>query len=242
MFDVNESQIELFMLHSTMPSFIKKVLDSKVVISEFLTKCSNPYIAWSTGKDSTVVLGLTREVNNDIVAVHIDSGVELPGTDETRSQVNNVIHFKTEQPFLELADEFGLDSKETRKSQFVKQLEESYSFNGVIMGLRADESSARKYNAKRGAIYQRKDGMWTCNPILKWSMRDVFAYLLTRNLPIHPHYLIDGPFSLEHRRVGSYVSSRNRGAEYGRFAQLRYFYPELYEELVNRLPVLKQYT
>ena len=239
---MKESDVELFMLHSTMPSFINKVRLGKQVISEFLEKCSNPYVAWSTGKDSTVVLGLTREVKDDVVAVHIDSGVELPGTDEIRESVSNVIHFKTERPFLELADEFGLESKETRKSRFVKQLEDSYLFDGVLMGLRADESRTRKQNAKRGMIYQREDGMWTCNPILHWSMRDVFAYLLSRELPIHPHYLIDGPFELEHRRVGSYVSSRNRGAEFGRFTQLRYFYPELYEELVERFPELKQYV
>lgn len=236
------SDIEMFMLHSTMPSFINKVEKSKKVIKEFLEKCSNPYVAWSTGKDSTAVLGLTRGVKEDVVAVHIDSGVELPGTDETREKVNNVIHFKTERPFLDLAEEFGLETKETRKSVFVKQLEETYSFDGVLMGLRADESRTRKQNAKRGMIYQRRDGMWICNPILYWTMKDVFAYIVSRGLPIHPHYLMDGPFELKHRRVGSYVSSRNRGSEFGRFAQLRYFYPEIYEELVNKFPELKTYV
>lgn len=237
---MKEQEVELYMLHSSLPSFINKVSKSKKIIEEFLRKCNNPYIAWSTGKDSTVVLGLTREIA-DVPAAHIDNGVELPGTDEIRSQFLNVIHYKAKTPFLELAEEFGLGSKETRKTTLVKEFENDYNFNGVLMGLRKDESLIRRYNSKRGYIYQKNDGNWVCNPILDWNVRDVFAYLFQKRLPIHPHYLMDGPFPTEKRRVGSYVSSRNRGAEYGRFAQLKYFYPDVYEELVDRFPELKQY-
>lgn len=238
---MKESEKELYILHASLPVFNRKVAKSKRIIEEFLAKCKNPYIAWSTGKDSTAVLGLVREIAN-IPAVHIDGGVELPGTKETREKIDNVIHYRTTETFLELADKYGLDSKETRKDNFVKEFEETHSFNGVIMGLRKDESVTRRFNSKRGAIYQRKDGFWTCNPILDWNTRDVFAYLFSNNLPIHPHYLLDGPFDTEERRVGSYVSSRNRGAEYGRFVQLRYFYPELYNDLIKRFPELKQYN
>lgn len=238
---MEKHEIESYKLHARMPGFKRKVEKSKDIIKEFLTVASNPYIAWSTGKDSTVVLGLTRGIKN-ITAVHLDGGVELPGTKETRNKIDNVIHYQSPQSFLYVAGQYGLDSKETRKGNFFKEFEDSHDFDGVIMGLRMDESNIRKYNAKRGAIYQRKDGYHVCQPILNWTMTDVFAYLFTENLPIHPHYLLKGPFPTSERRVGSYVSSRNRGAEFGRFVKLKYFYPELYRELVDKFPELKKYS
>lgn len=238
---MEEYEIQSFKLHARLPGFKRKVIKSKAIIREFLTISKNPYIAWSTGKDSTVVLGLTRELKN-IPAVHIDSGVELPGTKETREKVGNVIHYTTNELFLDIAEEYGLNSKETRKSRFVKEFEKKHNFDGVIMGLRTEESNARKYNAKRGPIYQKKDGIYVCNPILNWTMIDVFAYLFENDLPIHPHYLIKGPFPTSERRVGSYVSSRNRGAELGRFVKLRYFYPEVFNDLARRFPELKKYV
>lgn len=237
---MKQEEIETYLLHSTLPSFTKKITRSKMIIKEFLVKCNNPYVAWSTGKDSTAVLGLVREIA-DIPAVHIDTGVELPGTDETREKMDNVIHFCPEKGFFEIAEIYGLGTKETRKSRFVSEFEKKHSFNGVFIGLRAEESLTRRYNAKRGSIYQRKDGFWVCMPIINWTIKDVFAYLFSKGLPIHPHYLKDGPFPTEQRRVGSYVSSRNRGAEYGRFVQLKYFYPEIYDELAKKFPELKQY-
>lgn len=238
---MDELEKEIYRLHAQLPAYKKKKIRSKEIISKFLERTNNPYIAWSTGKDSTAVLGLTRELK-DIVAVHIDSGVELPGTKETREAVQNVIHYTSSKMFLEIAEEYGLDSKETRKENFVNDFEKNHNFDGVVMGLRTEESNARKYNAKRGMIYARKDGFVVCNPISNWTMTDVFAYLFENGLPIHPHYLIKGPFPTSERRVGSYVSSRNRGAEFGRFVKLKYFYPDIYNDLVQRFPELKKYS
>ena len=237
---MEQHEKEMYLLHARLPSFKRKVQKSKDVIGKFLQISENPYVAWSTGKDSTVILGLTREIK-DVVAVHMDSGVELPGTKEVREQVDNVIHHESKQTFLDVAEQFGLNSKETRKADFFAELEDYYNFDGVIMGLRTEESNARKYNAKRGAIYQKKNGQYACNPILNWTTTDVFAYLFSNDLPVHPHYLMPGPFPTEERRVGSYVSSRNRGAEYGRFVKLKYFYPELYRDLISKFPELKEY-
>lgn len=235
-----EFNADMFRLHANLPSFKKKVVKSKSIIDEFMRKCKNPYVSFSTGKDSSAMLGLVREEYN-VVAVHVDAGVEMPGCDVVREKFGNVIHHVATPSFMELAKKHGLSSEETRKSASFQVVSERYGFDGIFMGLRRDESAARSFNAKRGYIYEKSDGMLVCVPLLDWTMYDVFAYLVTNNLPIHEHYTTHAPFPLEHRRVGSYVSSRNRGAEYGRFKKIKYFYPTLYYELVNELPELKKY-
>lgn len=232
--------MEVYRLHSKMPSFKKKVDRSIEIIKQFLITTKNPYIAWSTGKDSTCCVGLVRKIKN-IPAVHLDNGVELPGTAETREKIDNVIHHVADTLFLDLMDQYGFEAKELRKKNFVEQFEENNYFDGVILGLRADESRVRLHNARRGNIYKRKDGMYVCCPILHWNIKDVFAYLIKENLPIHPHYLMDSQRPIEERRVGSFISSRNRGAALGRFVWIRQQYPELFAELSVRFPEIKKY-
>jgi len=71
---------------------------------------------------------------------------------------------------------------------------------------------------------------------------DVFAYLLQKNLPIHPMYTRESHQPLEYRRVGGFMSSRNRGAEYGRFVWLREQYPDLWREISTKYPEIKKYV
>lgn len=238
---MKESDKEMYLLHAQMPGFRRKVKQSIEIIQEFLRISRNPYIAWSTGKDSTCCVGLVRQVAN-VPAVHLDNGVELPGTAETREKMDNVIHHIAEVPFLDLMEQYGFEARELRKENFVRAFEQKYDFDGVILGLRAEESRARILNAKNGPIYKKKDGIYVCCPILYWSVRDVFAYLLSNELPIHPHYLLDSAQPLEERRVGGFISSRNRGAEMGRFVWLRQQYPNVFQMLAERFPEIKKYV
>lgn len=53
-----------------------------------------------------------------------------------------------------------------------------------ISGVRADESADRALSARvHGTATDT-----TCRPILRWEARDVFAYLHTHELPVHPAY------------------------------------------------------
>lgn len=232
--------MEQFRVYAKLPVFKRRVERSLQVVKEFLEITENPYIAWSTGKDSTACIGLVREFRN-VVAVNMDNGVELPDNAEVLRQIDNVYVYHADRLFLDLMDEYGFESPKLKKGNFVRRFEQEHNFDGVIMGLRRDENAVRK-RYLRGHIYQRKDGMWTCLPILHWSMYDVFAYLLVKELPIHPMYTRDSLQPLEHRRVGGYISGRNRGSEYGRFVWLREQYPETWQELSARYPEVKQYV
>lgn len=233
-------QRETFELRARSPGHRQQLERSRAIIREFLALATNPYIAWSTGKDSTACIGLVREQRN-VVAVNHDNGVELPDNYLILQQVNNVLVHKTKTLFLDLMDVHGFESSKLRKKNFVKEFETSGDYDGVVLGLRKQESAVRKRYVNR-PIYQRKDGVWVCLPILYWSIEDVFAYLLTEGLPIHPMYTRRSSQPLEHRRVGGFMSSRNRGSEFGRFVWLREQYPELWQEISDKYPEIKKYV
>lgn len=242
---LNEEAREYFFKYSHLNKHINKVLNSTKILKEYLEMCPNTYLSWSCGKDSTVVLSLLRNIDksHEIPVIHFDLGVELPNTEEYKKNFEDITTFKPSRSLLEVMEEFGFESKECKKSNFIKEFTEKNKFDGHIMGLRYDESSARRNLYKKGAVYKREnDGMLVCNPIYNWSFEDVFAYLISSNVPIHPHYSIKSSQPLEERRVGGYVSGRNRGSEFGRFYWFKEQYPKEFYELANKFKEVYKYV
>lgn len=90
------------------------------------------------------------------------------------------------------------------------QLQKSLGINAIIMGLQAEESNSRlllsmRYNNGKAPYmskefngetiefcsqrwYTRSSDMFTYNPIMHWSNKDVWRYLLSDNIPINEVY------------------------------------------------------
>lgn len=241
---LDDSAKEYFLLYSHLDRHLNKLVASQKIIKQFLNICDNPYLSWSTGKDSTCVLSLVRLVDKEynIPIIHFDLGVELPNTDAYKKNFENITTFKPKEDILKVMENNGWESKESRKINFINQFTSENNYTGHFMGLRYNESSARKNLYKYGAIYKRSDGLWVCNPIYNWTFEDVFAYLISSDIPVHPHYSIKSNQPLENRRVGGYVSGRNRGAELGRFYWFKEQYPEEFKKLADKFPIVKQYV
>lgn len=241
---LDEKGKEYFYMYSHLNSHMKKVLEAKNILIKFLDECKKPYLSWSTGKDSTVVLSLLRLIDTDhnVPVVHFDLGVELPDTNEYKKNFEDITTFKPQKNIIQVMEEYGFEASEAKKINFINQFTSKNNYDGHIMGLRYNESSARKNLFKRGPIYKRSDGLLVCNPIYNWGFEDVFAYLISSNIPIHPHYSIKSNQPLEQRRVGGYLSGRNRGKEFGRFYWLKEQYPQVFIELSEKFPAIKGYV
>lgn len=121
-----------------------------------------------------------------------------------------------------------------------------HEYRGSFVGLRAAESKAREAYAKfHGAVYKHvTDDTWSVCPMLGWSSDDVFAYLLERDLPIHPYYerawgLVGG----EHPgrlRVDLGIVSENI-ASHGALATVAKVYPEWWASLRRLRPELARH-
>lgn len=120
-------------------------------------------------------------------------------------------------------------------------------YDGSFVGLRADESRARAaYSQFRGPIYRHEsDGKWQVCPLLPWSGNDVYAFLVSRKLPIHPFYrkayeAFQGGTPPERLRVDLAIT-HDSIARHGSLALVARVYPALWKTITEIRPELRQY-
>jgi 3'-phosphoadenosine 5'-phosphosulfate sulfotransferase (PAPS reductase)/FAD synthetase len=102
---------------------------------------------------------------------------------------------------------------------------------GTFLGLRAEESRARKMNIlKRGELYQLKSGEWRCYPLGRWTAEDVFAYLTEQEVEINPCYFYNRFRQPEDIRL-CYALPTPTGIRYGDMQHLRHYYPQQFQRL-----------
>lgn len=85
-----------------------KILYSSVKIKEFyIATKGKVYVAYSGGKDSTVLLHLVRSIYPDVPAAFVDTGLEFPEIRDHVKQTENVVWLKPEMSFRQVIKEKG---------------------------------------------------------------------------------------------------------------------------------------
>lgn len=121
-------------------------------------------------------------------------------------------------------------------------------YDGSFVGLRADESRGRSWYARAWGTVHRsaKDGTYQVCPLLGWSAMDVYAYLVSRDLPIHPYYqaayeIAGGATDPGRLRVDLAITPSGIAAR-GGMALIRRVYPEHFRQLATIRPELRGYA
>jgi phosphoadenosine phosphosulfate reductase len=199
------------------------------------------YVAFSGGKDSTVVLDLVLAANPSIDICWYDDGWDYPETLEfleaTEARLGKHILRVTYPPEHLWA---GADpDREHPSDMLAHEINDRYA--SVFLGLRAQESGMRRWLfAGRGYLYWHKgDKQWHCCPIYDWSVADVWAYIAEHELPYNAVYdrLAELGVPLEQRRVGPLTAGR--AYRFGAMAILHRGWPFLFNrfvECVGRYP------
>jgi 3'-phosphoadenosine 5'-phosphosulfate sulfotransferase (PAPS reductase)/FAD synthetase len=113
----------------------------------------------------------------------------------------------------------------------------------MFLGLCKDESRARRIHlSMRGQIYKTKltDG-WTCCPLANWTADDIWAYIVSRDLPYLAVY--DIPF-FDRRTIRNELTVMYTPAivAHGLLLQYRLAYPKLYARLKKEFPEIGLYA
>jgi phosphoadenosine phosphosulfate reductase len=243
---------ERFDLWSRLPGFWRRLKAAHDCIDDWLSRCERPYVAFSTGKDSTVVLDLVWGHDPAIPAVYFDADCSYPESrimlDRMRAAGKPLILQPAAEPFLTTLQRLGLDDprleRETMKTtvwQPIKALIEAHRFDGVAVGLRGGECRDRQRLVRfRGQVFfNQRDAVWECLPIGRWSYNDVWAYIVMRKIDYCGVYdrLWDAPE--DDQRLSYWAGETKR--RWGRYAWLKRNYPELWNELTALLPEARAY-
>ena len=160
-------------------------------------------VAYSGGKDSDVILELTKMTGIKYRAIYKNTTIDPPGTIAHVKEAGAEI-LKPKRTFFDIVRENGSPSRFTRFC--CRELKEYKVLDKVIMGVRKAEST------KRAASYSeptecrfygsKKEHVEAFYPILEWSDQEVIDFITERGLKIHPlYYREDGSIDVT-RRVG----------------------------------------
>lgn len=251
-----------YIAHSLSKGYQNKLAKTKALIS------SHPDYAVSAswGKDSGVMLHIAAQVHRDLLVVNgrfNNPNERVVDSDKVRdvmfarddmSSVEYIeIEVMGEWEMFEMAGEaFTTPITDDHKKAF-KAWQDDFTNKmtdavvsrgraGTFVGLRQDESNNRRMNiAMRGDDYTKADGSRICLPIARWSGLDIWAYIVTHDLPYLPFY-DNSIFGRERARsefiFGSTIA--NTAKRHGVWEDWKVNYPNEFNAWVTRFPELQK--
>ncbi len=223
------------------------------VIKKAIETCRNPAISFSFGKDSLVCVDIARKLKPDILIINIDRGdggdvPEVLDTFGVYLQNANFHRIKTPRSILQIYEESGGVEKVGRinlKKNLlagIKQARALFNIDCSIMGLRTQESKGRSYLNQYGTFhYSETEKIYLCKPVLNWGYEEIWAYIVTNNLPYLSFYDDEAKYiGYEQARYSNWAGVFL--IERGRIAILRMTRPDLFQRLASIFPEVKSYT
>ena len=160
-------------------------------------------VSYSGGKDSDVILELTKMAGVQYRAIYKNTTIDPKGTiTHVLSKGAEVIN--PEETFMQLVANSGFP---TMRARFCcATLKEYKVLDVAIQGIRRSESEKRKKRYREPEICRnygcKKGKARIIYPILDWTDADVLEFIVSRGIQIHPlYYRSDGTIDVS-RRLG----------------------------------------
>lgn len=179
-------------------SLDRKIMMTQARIMEFYNRMNGQvYISFSGGKDSTVLLDISRKMYPDIEAVFCDTGLEYPEIREFVKTKENVMWLKPKMTFKEVIDKYGwcYPSKEVAMYIYYAKRGSSWAisaFNGMNKDGSVSEFKQR-YKKWKSLSESEFTISSKCCQIMKESPLDKFRTQSKK-------YTIDGTTASESKR------------------------------------------
>lgn len=196
-------------LHALLTRHRRAIERSRDALLSF-TAAGSGYVGVSWGKDSVVVAGMAQQLcpRWPLVWVRVEpiSNPDCPLVRDAFLAQHPHAHYEeiTVECFRDADGWHASGTLERGFSQAANKFGLRY-----VSGIRADESGIRKLRVAKHGLASKN----TCAPLGWWTGMDVFAFLATHGLPIHPAYacLLDGHLDPERVRVASLGGKRGQG-------------------------------
>ena len=235
-----------------MPVYRRRIEQATDIIKSIMSQITNPYVAFSCGKDSSVLAHMVLQYAPSTPLRFLSSG-------ETRlvHDVDTVInYFKSMGATIEEINIDRVFSEEWKNATWTEQRKAGNKdmeilnegdYDCLFMGLRAQESRPRKMSL---AMHQDKDlprfchrylagsrkNMIRCCPLANWTTEDVGTYIITNSLPWLDWY--------DHQGFEGRTTARLTGdaVRQNVLLWLKYYKPDQFQILVERFPEFTLYV
>lgn len=193
---------------------LQKKVDRAIRLIQSAVKDDVVEVSYSGGKDSDVILELTKMAGVKYRAIYKNTTIDPPGTIAHCKAAGAEI-MKPVTTFFKLVEKKGMP---TMRARFCcEKLKEYKVLDKAIQGIRRSESVKRsaRYSEDDPIICRiygsKKNHVSVILPILSWTDEDVEEFIGERGIKCHPLYYRGGQFDVKQRLgcLGCPLSPKN---------------------------------
>ena len=195
---------------------LQKKVDFAIKLLRSIPQDGDIELSYSGGKDSDVILELTKMAGIPYRAIYKSTTIDPPGT-IAHAREMGVEVVRPKMTFFQIIAMRGFPN---RMSRFCcSELKEYKICDRAIHGIRRSESRKRAENYKEPEmcrVYSAKEKVKVYLPILEWTDRDVEEFIKERNIKCHPLYYRGGQFDVTQRLgcMGCPLASRKKRIQF----------------------------
>ena len=182
---------DTYLMHAETEEYHTAIKEANQIIRNALTAFpQESYVAYSGGKDSTVMLDMVLKQDPDVMVMNVDYGKAIMPRDIQQEIIANARQIGAKNLRI-----YPIKTKRTGTgAHFYRILfgvmQKELIQRGVrlaFVGLRSAESVIRRLKTQNGG-YKWNGSLTECYPLHHLKTRDVWAYIVSNGLPYCSHY------------------------------------------------------